>query len=161
MQPELIVATLAEHMNAVTRLSVAAHDQGLPSPGVQDSSQCEAPQSEIWAPSLSWLPFIIGAFEYRWRCTQTRQRRHQEINATYTLPFWLSSRAWNFRGLQTFAGWRLNLQTYRIISHTDALFKSSTAGDVTRVQKLLATRKALVTDRDDFRGYTALHVSDP
>jgi hypothetical protein len=80
----------------------------------------------------------------------------------------MSYNACDYYAHSTISGWRFSLQTYRFISDNSPFFKAVYDKDIPRVQEMLLSREAFVTDRLAgylslkgtyfIRGATALHV---
>lgn len=158
MLPDIIVArlsnlvtppeTTAESSNETPRHKQKADTEGFA------SNNLVTKHYRYWSSSPSWLIFLLGAFEYRSKCST----RRQIIEAKFQVPTWISNRVWDCRARETLSGWRLNLQTYRVLAFEHPLFRCARSGDVTGIQDLLSRREISVTDRQIWTGSTALHV---
>ncbi len=163
-QPDIIVARLSalatSHQTVVedteeTRACAGNRRSPKTEDFPSDTNNLVVTYYRYWASSPSWLIFLFGSFEYRRRCS----RRRQVIDAKIRFPPWISNRVWDCRGQESLSGWRLNLQTYRILAFEHPLFRYARSGDVGGIQDLLSRRQISVTDRQIWTGSTALHVS--
>ena len=165
IQPELIVARVSSHMDALIIDSRRSHDLTLachPESSPTRSTNVVVKQYNNWTTSSSWMRYLLGSYEYWKRKEQYKGRDREELGAKLTIPFW-PERMWDCRGYETLSGWRFNFQTYRIVPQSSPFFKAIERGDINLVLTMLANREASVTDRFHAEGLfevTALHVSD-
>jgi hypothetical protein len=111
-----------------------------------------------WISSPYWLRFLFGSFEYHSRKNHRRGQSYQRLQAWYIFPEWFSRKVWDVGGYRSLSDWSVNIRTYRIIPDDAPIFQAIRDADIVRVQNLLASKEALVTDRDGW-GTTLLHVS--
>lgn len=83
----------------------------------------------------------------------------RNLLAVIQSPYWISNKTWNFGGFETLTGWKFTFQTYRVVPPDSPLFFFAQTGNVQGIKKLFSSRQAFVTDRRDFFGDSALHVS--
>jgi hypothetical protein len=162
-QPDIIVARLSALATSHKTVTENSEDA---KPNTQNGGLLTAESSHsdandlvvrhyrYWASSSSRLIFLFGSFEYRRRHSTPRQ----VIDAKFRVPSWISNRILDCRGQETLSGWRLNLQTYRVLAFEHPLFRYARSGDVTGIQDLLSRRQISVADRQIWTGSTALHV---
>jgi hypothetical protein len=102
----------------------------------------------------------IGSLLYwsRYETRESSQRR--EISTKYLCPTWISYRAWAVRYLsETWSGWKFHFVTYRVLPRNHGMFMFAKTGDITSLQRMLASGQGYVTDRQASCGWTTLHVS--
>jgi hypothetical protein len=169
LQPDIIVARLSSAENFTTAIlisegsnseSQATHDTKKPQRMIVGLHHQDlvTRQYLCWASSRSWIVFLLGSLLYHRRYLKHKKKRGVEIHTKYTLPGWLSSKAFDLR-LHDLSGWQVNLRTYRTLSCTHSFFEYAARGDFDGLQNMLLTGQALVTDRESEHGQTALHVS--
>jgi len=156
MQPEIIVARLSVMNQTVDRKS--GEKVGLLEAS-EDSSVVVSKQYTSWTSSRTWMQSLIGSIEYQKRLQKGMGKQREEINLKYKLPDWLAYQAWEVGAYRDRSAWRLNLQTYRVVSYDAPIFKSVRNGDLTHVRHLLSTHASYVNDRNE-DGRTPLHVSE-
>lgn len=110
------------------------------------------------SPSKSWLSYLLGdiyksstnAQEYERRLAP-RQRKNSKIRvvcARYKMPGWLSYKVGEAIGLQTQAGWTINLRCYNIVPSDSLVFQYAKSGDIDGLWQLFIENKASINDRD-------------
>jgi len=162
LQPDIIIARISNTMGSSNTTKAVTDDTIC---DIQTSSQevtlPTAPNSLVikqYEPSASWLRFFLGSIQYQKGYNKHKGKERQEINTRYQFPAWLSTRVWECKSHETLSGWRVNLQTYRILPDDSRFFNLVRVGNIHGVQDMIASHEAFVSDRDD-RGRTALHVS--
>jgi hypothetical protein len=174
-QPELIVARVSSHVTRLIINNGQPQDSSLashPESSTTRSTNLVATQYNTWTTSSSWMRYLLGSYEYWKQNRQHKGKEREEFSAKLTVPFW-PERMWDCRGYETLSGWRVNLQTYRILPINSPFFNAVEDGDIDTVRTILANRQASVTDRAyssapyslpgiNIRdtGDTALHVSN-
>jgi hypothetical protein len=156
MQPEIIVARLSTMNQTVHQTS---DKEVVETESSENSSVVVSKQYAYWTSSRKWMQSLIGSIEYRKRLRKRIGRQREEVNLKYQLPDWLAYQAWEVGAYRDRSAWRLNLQTYRVLSDDAPIFRSIKEGDLTHVRHLLSTRASYVNDRDE-DGRTLLHVSE-
>jgi hypothetical protein len=178
LQADVIVARISNTMNSM--ISVAsisedaifeAQDSSRRTPesqGMLDMTKdkTEVPQNpnvrrqfQIWISSPSCIQSLIGSLQYWSRHDTNRGKERLEISAKYRCPTWLSDRAWDAYFSQSCSGWKIYLQTHRVLSWYHDIFIFAKTGNITNLQLMLANGQGYVTDRQDSSGRTPLHVS--
>ncbi|KAF1347012.1 hypothetical protein BDV97DRAFT_231230 [Delphinella strobiligena] len=69
---------------------------------------------------------------------------------------WLWTQTWDLAVQRACEGWDFSFKTYRMISWESPFFQACQVGDISAMQRMLSTRRALPSDRDE-KGRTALH----
>jgi hypothetical protein len=149
LQPELVVARVSSHMDALIidsrrsqGLTLACHPESSPT----RPTNVVVKQNNSWTTSSSWMRYLLGSYEYWKRKEQYKGRDREELGAKLTIHFW-PERMWDCRGYETLSGWRLNFQTYRILPSSSASYIAVENRDINLVRTMLANRQASVTDR--------------
>lgn len=109
-----------------------------------------------WTRSSSWLRYLFGSLDYQRYCRQ--RRKYEGCNTRYKLPDWLSAKVLEVDTYATPLDWGLRIKTYRILPYDAPIWELIKKGDLSGVQQMLASKGALVTDRDD-HDWTLLYVS--
>lgn len=179
LQPDVIVARISNTMNSMISVASISEDaifepqdssQRAPeSPGTPDmtNDKTEVPQNpnlvrrqfQIWITSPSWIQSLIGSLQYWSKYDTNRGKERLEISAKYQCPPWLSDRAWDAYFSQSCSGWKMYLQTHRVLPWYHDMFIFAKTGNITNIQLILANGQGYVTDRQDSSGRTPLHVS--
>ena len=157
LQPEIIVARLSTHLTSITTIETTYSSQGQLESTDRDSRDLISRQYDSWTSSSSWMRFLIGQFEFRSSVKTHRGRERQEFYAKYKFPGLLSTSQVECRGFRGLSGWCLNPKIYRVM--TSDFFTAVSGGNTSKVQQMLLEKKAMVTDRKNWDGWTALHVS--
>jgi hypothetical protein len=123
----------------------------LPTPCYRDQQE--------WFRTSSWFQYILGSLRYEVRKQRRNGKEGRNIVAKVQVPRWISNLVWECRGNEEATSWRFTFQAYRIVPWNSPLFKFAENGNVEGIQELLSSHQALVNDRADFQGRTALHVS--
>ena len=162
LQPDIITARISNTMGSSKTTKAVTNDIKCDIQSArQEVTQPTALNSLVvkqYAPWTSWLRFFLGSIQYRKEYNKHKGKERQEIYTKYQLPAWLSTRVWEFKSRGTLSGWRLNLQTYRILPKHSRFFDLVWDGNIHSVQDMVARHEAFVSNRDD-QGRTALHVS--
>ena len=157
LQPEIIVARLSTHLTSITTIETTYSSQGQLESTDRDSRDLISRQYDSWTSSSSWMRFLIGQFEFRSSVKTHRGRERQEFYAKYKFPGLLSTSQVECRGFRSLSGWCLHPKIYREM--TPDFFTAVWNGNTSKVQQMLLEKKAMVTDRKNWDGWTALHVS--
>jgi hypothetical protein len=179
LHPDIIVARISNAMNSAISVASISKDatfesqdssQGTPeSQGMLDitKNKTTVPQNpnivrrqfQIWISSPSWIQSLIGSLQYWSRYDTNGGKQRREINANYQCPTWLSDRVWDAYFSQNYSGWKVQLQTHRVLPWNHDIFICAETGNITNLQLMLANGQGYVTDRQSSSGATPLHVS--
>jgi hypothetical protein len=166
LQPEIIVTRLSttmmvsssERVSELEHVTATSSDNQLIQTSNSNSNDLVTQYYSHWATSPSWLKLLFGSLKYHRRNGKRRGKYYELIRARYKLPKLFFSKVWDIAGYRSLSDWSVNMRTYRIVPYDAPIFAAIRAGDIVRVQELLASQQAFVTDRDGF-GCTPLHVS--
>ncbi|KAH9218729.1 hypothetical protein DL95DRAFT_521084 [Leptodontidium sp. 2 PMI_412] len=159
IQPDIIVSRMTEHIS-----SLAISDNPQQSPKTQPSSSKDQEtaavvqrQYDMWISSPSWVTYLFGQFEYHQRTRLHKGRRREDITTKYKLPQFIANRVLELQGHNTLSGWKVNIQTYRVLPYDNPFFSAITKGDIVAIRHMLANKEYFITDRDPYLNRTALH----
>ncbi len=165
LQPEIIVARVSSHISTLMvpnrnmagiENSVDGMDTKITNPR---SNNIILQHYDSWTSSSPWLRDLFGQFQYSRNYRNRRGKDREDFFVKYGFPNWLWARALEFRGYEHTSGWQYNLQTYRELPDDAPFFKCVLHHDIVKARNMLVKGEALVTDRSDYSGETALHVS--
>jgi hypothetical protein len=166
LQPDIIVTRLSTTIVVSSSRSITKLD-GVTGTSFQpqvaetsksNSNDLVTQHYSYWSTSSSWLKLLFGSLAYHRQNSQRRGRNRQLLHARYTFPELFTTRVWEVAGCRSMPDWSVNFRTYRIIPDDAPILEAIKRGDILRVQSLLASKAAFVTDRDDL-GTGLLHVS--
>lgn len=161
IQPDIIVARMTDHISSLT-ISNAPQQSVEPHTGKtkdQETGPVVQRQYDMWISSPSWITYLFGQFEYHQRTRSHRGRVREEVTTKYKLPEFITNKVLELQGHNNLSGWRVAIQTYRMIPYNNPFFSSIRRGDIIEVQHMLAKKEYFVSDRDADDNLTALHVS--
>jgi hypothetical protein len=162
LQPDIIVTRVVNHLSTSSSLESTIDNKELLVPGNMrylQRSNLVAMQYDRWTRSSPWIRFLLGQFEYRRQQYIQRGRLGETVYAKYKLPEIFSYYQFTLWTRRSLSGLWLNWKVHRTIPIEDSFFIVVRQGNTSIVQSLLAEKKAYITDRDDYDGDTALHVS--
>jgi hypothetical protein len=167
LQPEIIITRIAEHASSSMMVTAVQADED--SDKAQDrrikyarsgSKNLVTKQYEYWASSPSWLRFVLGSIEYKSHSSKLKENSPGGFYAKYRAPSWIASRVWDVQGTEAMSGWKMTLQTFRMISWESPMVKMIIDGDIDAVRDALKRKEVFITDRiNNWQEDTLLHVS--
>ena len=161
LQPDVIIARMANHISTLPVASSTQKDQEKPlgqTEDFQNRSPVVQQQYDLWISSPSWVAYLVGQFAYHQRKRMSKGGEINEVNARYKIPDFLANKVLDLQCQMMLSGWRVNIQTYRVIPENNAFFKAIENSDLVTIRQMLVNREFFVTDRDDDKK-TPLHVS--
>jgi hypothetical protein len=148
----------SERVSELEHVTATSLDNQLAQTSNCNSNELVTQYYSHWATSPSWLKLLCGSLDYHRRNGKRRGQYYESIRARYKLPELLFNRVWDIAGYRSLSDWSVNMRIYRTVPYGAPIFAAIKAGDIVRVQELLASRQALVNDRDKW-DRTLLHVS--
>ncbi|KAH7350740.1 hypothetical protein BKA65DRAFT_549733 [Rhexocercosporidium sp. MPI-PUGE-AT-0058] len=159
LQPDIIVARMTEHISSVA-IHDTSHQLLEARPGNtkdQGTGVVVHRQYDMWMSSASWITYLFGQFNYHQRTRMCKGRQREDVTTKYKLPEFITNKVLELQGQKTLSGWRVDIQTYRVIPYENPFFSAIENGDVVSVQRILANKEYFISDRNEFENDTALH----